>query len=71
MNNKKHINLLVLPELFPEFEGNWKGVFIEDYLKSVESLNTQTLFIRLSGNKKGLSNRLTFLSVRLKRLMLN
>ena len=54
MNNKKHINLLVLPELFPEFEGDWKGVFIEDYLKSVETIATQTLYIRLTGKKKEL-----------------
>ena len=56
MNNKKHINLLVLPELFPEFEGDWKGVFIEDYLKSVETLTTQTLYIRLTGKKKGITD---------------
>lgn len=45
-----------MPELFPEFEGDWKGVFIEDYLKSVETLSTQTLYIRLSGNKKGIAD---------------
>lgn len=56
MNSQKHINLLVLPELFPEFEGDWKGVFIEDYLKSVESLNVQTLYIRLTGTKKGITD---------------
>lgn len=56
MNKKEHINLLVLPELFPEFEGDWKGVFIEDYLKSVESINTQTLYLRLTGKKKGISD---------------
>ena len=56
MNNKKHINLLVLPELFPEFEGDWKGVFIEDYLKSVETVPTQTLYIRLTGKKKGITD---------------
>ncbi|MGE3654976.1 MAG: glycosyltransferase [Flavobacteriales bacterium] len=56
MNDKKHIRLLVLPELFPEFEGDWKGVFIEDYLKSVESLNVQTLYIRLTGTKKGITD---------------
>lgn len=56
MNSQKHINLLVLPELFPEFEGDWKGVFIEDYLKSVESLNVQTLYIRLTGAKKGITD---------------
>lgn len=58
MNNRRNINLLVLPELFPEFEGDWKGVFIEDYLKSVETVSTQTLYIRLSGNKKGITDEI-------------
>lgn len=58
MKSQKHINLLVLPELFPEFEGDWKGVFIEDYLKSVESLNVQTLYIRLTGTKKGITDEI-------------
>ncbi len=58
MNGQKHINLLVLPELFPEFEGDWKGVFIEDYLKSVESIPTQTLYIRLTGKKKGITDEI-------------
>lgn len=48
--------MLVLPELFPEFEGDWKGVFIEDYLKSVISLSPQTLYVRLSGKEKGIKN---------------
>ena len=56
MSDKKHINLLVLPELFPEFDGDWKGVFIEDYLKSVQSLNPQTLYVRLSGKQKGVTD---------------
>lgn len=56
MKNQEHINLLVLPELFPEFEGDWKGVFIEDYLKSVESINTQTLYLRLTGKKQGVTD---------------
>jgi glycosyltransferase involved in cell wall biosynthesis len=48
----------VLPELFPDFEGDWKGVFIEDYLKSVENINTQTLYIRLTGKQKGITDEL-------------
>lgn len=56
MNNQEHINLLVLPELFPEFEGDWKGVFIEDYLKSVEHINTQTLYLRLAGKQQGITD---------------
>jgi len=54
LNNQEHMKLLVLPELFPEFEGDWKGVFVEDYLKSVEHLNTQTLYVRLTGKKQGI-----------------
>ncbi len=53
MNNQENIKLLVLPELFPEFEGDWMGVFIEDYLKSVESIDTQTLYLRLTGKRQG------------------
>ncbi|MDG1477076.1 MAG: glycosyltransferase [Vicingaceae bacterium] len=56
MNNQENINLLVLPELFPEFEGDWKGVFIEDYLKSVEEIPTQTLYLRLRGEKQGVTD---------------
>lgn len=58
MTTQNHINLLVLPELFPDFEGDMKGVFIEDYLKSVELLNTQTLYIRLTGQKKGITDEI-------------
>lgn len=58
MTEEKHIKLLVLPELFPDFEGDWKGVFVEDYLKSVENINTQTLYIRLTGNQKGITDEL-------------
>ena len=56
MKNQEHIKLLVLPELFPEFEGDWKGVFIEDYLKSVEHLNSQTLYLRLTGKQQGITD---------------
>lgn len=58
MTEQKHIKLLVLPELFPDFEGDWKGVFVEDYLKSVENIDTQTLYIRLTGKEKGISDEL-------------
>jgi len=58
LTEQKHIKLLVLPELFPDFEGDWKGVFIEDYLKSVENINTQTLYIRLTGKQKGITDEL-------------
>ncbi len=58
MTKEKHIKLLVLPELFPDFEGDWKGVFVEDYLKSVENIDTQTLYIRLIGKQKGVTDEL-------------
>ena len=54
MNTDKKINLLVIPDLFPKFEGDVQGIFILDYLKSVAVYcNTNVLFLRLSG-KKGL-----------------
>ena len=58
MTEQKHIKLLVLPELFPDVEGDWKGVFVEDYLKSVEHMNTQTLYVRLTGKPKGVTDEL-------------
>ena len=52
---KKKIDLLVIPDLFPNFEGDVQGIFVLDYLKSVEEYCTITvLFIRLTG-KKGLT----------------
>lgn len=54
MNNPKNIKALILPELFPNFEGDMKGVFIEDYLLAVHSkIDTQTLYVRLRGEQKG------------------
>ena len=54
MNNPKHIKALILPELFPDFEGDMKGVFIEDYLLAIHSkVDTQTLYVRLRGEQKG------------------
>ena len=70
MSNQENINLLVLPELFPEFEGDWKGVFIEDYLKSVASIPTQTLYIRLRGKKQGVTDELFRDQFRVKRVNL-
>ena len=54
MNNPTNIKALILPELFPDFEGDMKGVFIEDYLLAVHSkIDTQTLYVRLRGEQKG------------------
>ena len=55
MNPDKKIKLLVIPDLFPKFEGDVQGIFILDYLKSIkEYCTTNVLFLRLSG-KKGLN----------------
>ena len=55
MNPNKKIKLLVIPDLFPKFEGDVQGIFILDYLKSVkEYCTTNVLFLRLAG-KKGLN----------------
>lgn len=59
MTEEKKIRALILPELFPAFEGDMTGVFIEDYLQSVhQKVDTQTLYIRLQGKEKGCSNEL-------------
>lgn len=55
MPEEKKINLLVIPDLFPKFEGDVQGIFVLDYLKSVERYcNIIVLVVRLSG-KKGLT----------------
>ena len=59
MNTDKKINLLVIPDLFPKFEGDVQGIFILDYLKCVKDYcNTNVLFPRLTG-KKGLHTQVT------------
>ncbi|HKC69157.1 MAG TPA: glycosyltransferase, partial [Bacteroidia bacterium] len=55
MASDKKINLLVIPDLFPKFEGDVQGVFILDYLKSVKQYcRIDVLFLRLTG-KQGLT----------------
>lgn len=52
MNSTKKINLLVIPDLFPKFEGDVQGIFILDYLTCVKDYcTTSVLFMRLTGNK--------------------
>lgn len=54
MNPENKIKLLIIPDLFPKFEGDVQGIFMLDYLKSVKDFcKTNVLFMRLSG-KKGL-----------------
>lgn len=55
MQHSKHINLLVIPDLFPKDKEDVQGIFVLDYLKSVESFcNINVLVVRLVG-KKGLN----------------
>ncbi len=54
MNKEKKINVLVIPDLFPKFDGDVQGIFILDYLKAVQTYcNINVLFLRLVG-KQGL-----------------
>src|SRR5688500_2994619 len=49
MKNGK-LNVLVLPGLFPEFEGDPKGIFVPDYIRSVAPCaNIQVLHLRVIG----------------------
>ncbi len=59
MGEEKKINLLVIPDLFPKFEGDVQGIFILDYLTCVKDYcTTNVLFMRLVG-KKGLHTQTT------------
>ena len=52
MNGK--FNVVVLPGLFPEYEGDPKGIFVPDYIRSVAlCCNVQVLHLRVIG-KPGL-----------------
>lgn len=54
MRPAKKINVLVIPELFPKFDGDVQGVFILDYLKATAGTCVNTvLFGRLRTNHKG------------------
>ncbi len=54
MNPSKKINVLIIPDLFPKFEGDVQGIFTLDYLSSTKTYcNNTVLFGRLSSLKKG------------------
>lgn len=54
MSSVQKIKLLVIPDLFPKFEGDVQGIFVLDYLRAVETFcDIDVLFLRLTG-KKGL-----------------
>ncbi len=55
-HTNKRINLLVLPDMFPRYEGDIYGIFLLDYLKAVESYcNISVLFLQISGERPGLT----------------
>lgn len=56
MSSPRKINLLVVPDLFPGYDGDVQGIFVRDYLTAVEPFcKVSVLFIRLTGAKKGLT----------------
>jgi len=53
LSTGKKINVLVIPDLFPKFEGDVQGIFILDYLKATSAYCENTvLFGRLTGEEK-------------------
>jgi len=53
---KDKLNLLILPALFPESDGDIKGIFILDYIKAVDVYcRVFVLVLQFTGKKKGLS----------------
>jgi glycosyltransferase involved in cell wall biosynthesis len=55
LSGQQKINVLVIPDLFPQDENDMKGVFITDYLKaSSEFCNVRVLVMRLQGKKRGI-----------------
>lgn len=56
MSSSSKINLLVIPDLFPSYDGDVKGIFVIDYIKSVlPYCNVIVFTAQLRGLKKGLS----------------
>lgn len=55
MEAARKINVLVIPDLFPKYDGDVQGIFLLDYLKSTAPYcNNQVLFVRVHGETKGL-----------------
>lgn len=55
MSAARKINLLVIPDLFPKFEGDVQGIFLLDYLRCTEPFcNNNVLFVRVRGTPAGL-----------------
>lgn len=54
--SQQKIKLLVIPDLFPKYQGDVQGVFLLDYIKCAEPYaNIEVLFVRNTGEKKGLT----------------
>jgi L-malate glycosyltransferase len=52
VSEPKKINVLVIPDLFPKFEGDVQGIFILDYLKTTAThCRNMVLFGRLRGER--------------------
>lgn len=52
MQEKDKINVLLIPELFPTYEGDMIGIFFLDFIKSIEKYtNVSVLYLRVKGNK--------------------
>jgi glycosyltransferase involved in cell wall biosynthesis len=56
MAEEKKLNVLVIPDLFPRWEGDIQGIFVIDYIRSVAPFcNVQVFAPRLTGKIAGLS----------------
>jgi glycosyltransferase involved in cell wall biosynthesis len=50
----ERLNILVIPDLFPAYDGDWTGVFVVDYLKAVAPhCNVSVFYSRLAGEHVG------------------
>jgi glycosyltransferase involved in cell wall biosynthesis len=55
LNRPEKINLLVVPDLFPKFEGDVQGIFLLDYLACTKPFcDNSVLFVRAQGEPRGL-----------------
>jgi glycosyltransferase involved in cell wall biosynthesis len=54
LSDQQKINVLIVPDLFPQDENDMKGIFIPDYLKASSGFcNVTALVMRLKGKKSG------------------
>ncbi len=51
---QRKLKLLVIPDLFPAYDGDWMGIFVVDYLKAVAPwCDVSVFYSRLAGEKTG------------------